>query len=402
MANFRKNPLFRRASQSVRSAARRQWQQTDAAKVVRIAQGAISQGIGGTYRGGAISKSIGKWGRGEWKDVARSSLMGAEFGGMVREIEKYARSSGTTGRLIAELLKSMGPVGSLISSLVGTGKRQTKGLQGDIDSALSFIEAVAPENLSRRGRKRALQTSKRGRTAEDVADQLEAARALLEANGYEVTPPQGGTSQAPGGRISPKEQGEPRTTDQTGVLPGGQSGTTTRGTTRKVVDLEVAGVRRRFRRDHPIVTKAMVPTPESSNVYAFGYDYDKSSLYVRYQAGGKMGAGPGSLYAYSNVPPRTFLAMLDAGSKGIFIWDHIRIRGTVSGHKHDYRLVAVRNHYVPRKATYTPEGEKFIRREVRVKNITTGKTQTLRSGPTMSASPNRAAPNRATPNRGTL
>jgi hypothetical protein len=56
--------------------------------------------------------------------------------------------------------------------------------------------------------------------------------------------------------------------------------------------------------------------------------------------------------------------MLKADSKGTFIWDNIRIRGTISGHHFDYQLVGVQASYVPRKATLTPRGEEYVSRSV--------------------------------------
>lgn len=129
----------------------------------------------------------------------------------------------------------------------------------------------------------------------------------------------------------------------------------------------------------------MVETPQSSNVFSFGFDNQSHSLFVRFKdapkdtgksAGGfkitavhgASGAGrphqPGALYLYHNVPARLFLTFLDASSKGGWVWDKLRIRGTVSGHRFDYALVGVQGGYVPRKATLTPQGEAYIPRTI--------------------------------------
>jgi hypothetical protein len=126
----------------------------------------------------------------------------------------------------------------------------------------------------------------------------------------------------------------------------------------------------------------MIPTPESSNVYSYSYDIDTSTLYVRFQSHMVYGTA-GSLYSYSNVPPELFLKMYSAPSKGTFIWDNIRIRGTVTGHRYDYSLVAVRQNYVPRKATMTSKGEMLMPRTMRVKRVGTGKIRVLHSGAAM-------------------
>jgi hypothetical protein len=130
----------------------------------------------------------------------------------------------------------------------------------------------------------------------------------------------------------------------------------------------------------------------SSNVYAIGYDAQTMTMRVQYlgtaishgalsgkghrgkkrvkgqlgktAVGNRGGAGP--TYDYSGVPPRVFERIRSAGSKGKAIWDNLRIRGTVYGHKFDYKLVAAsvadvvniqtgkrmgRVTYVPRRAS---------------------------------------------------
>ena len=131
------------------------------------------------------------------------------------------------------------------------------------------------------------------------------------------------------------------------------------------------GGNRKFPPNHPIITGDMVPTPGSTNVYEFGYDADSSYLYVRFKQGLAPGEhvrpqAPGALYRYSGVTPEEFLTLYalrnhsgNGGGPGDWVWDHLRIRGTVSGHQKDYELVGVMNGYVPRKATLErePTGE---------------------------------------------
>jgi len=125
---------------------------------------------------------------------------------------------------------------------------------------------------------------------------------------------------------------------------------------------------RAFPPDHPAVTGEMVRTPHSSNVYSFGYDAESGSLFIRFKApprGGKRPDAPGPLYQYFHVPLDVFLALLHADSKGKAVWDLIRIRGTVSGHRYDYTLAGIVGGYVPRKAVYMGrEGEWYLRRRV--------------------------------------
>jgi hypothetical protein len=105
---------------------------------------------------------------------------------------------------------------------------------------------------------------------------------------------------------------------------------------------------------HPINTGEMVPAPSSSNVHSYGFDKAESTLYIRflgpYSRTTHRREGEGSLYAYYHVPAGVFLGMMAAQSKGKFIWDDIRVRGTVAGHRYAYALVAIVGGYVPRKA----------------------------------------------------
>lgn len=109
-----------------------------------------------------------------------------------------------------------------------------------------------------------------------------------------------------------------------------------------------------------------VQTPESSNVYGFAYDHDNGILYVSYKSSqtrpNKDGSKPhvrGAMYSYGGagkpVPPYVYENMIRTTSKGKFVWDRLRVRGTLWGHQYQYTLVspdmAGGKLYVPRKAT---------------------------------------------------
>jgi len=388
MGNFHINPLFRLASRTVQRSARREWQRTTAAKAIGQVRSALNSGKHASA-GTAIRDALTSWGRGGLNDTVRNSLLSNDFGRMVREVERYARLGGSTAQLLGEFLSTMGPVGSLIRSLVTSGGRARKsGLGGDIQTALDFLDAVAPDMLSTRGRKASrLQKPIANRSAREVADQIEAAKEFLETHGYEVKPQAGKVGAAGAAAKARGLSDEPTTTVDESTYPGGVSKTTGRGQPRKVIDVDFGdGSRRRFPATHPIVTKEMVRTPQSSNVYSYSYDVDTWTLYVRFQSHMVYGVA-GSLYSYANVRPQKFLGLHAAASKGGWVWDSLRIRGTISGHQHDYQLVGVRNNYVPRKATMTAEGEMYVQRTVRVKSVSTGKIKVLTSGATMKPSP---------------
>lgn len=154
-------------------------------------------------------------------------------------------------------------------------------------------------------------------------------------------------------------------------------------------------------------------TPTSSNVYSFQYHRrpgdTHGTLFVTYKAStfhegalstgtrrkgrsrsqtqlvgkaGKTIAGksnaPGPRYAYLQVPPAVFTRMKDAYSKGKFIWDNIRVRGTIYGHKYQYTLAqgqiveGMGRMYIPRKAT----SQGFRTRSVRTGSTGRGGFQT--------------------------
>lgn len=136
-------------------------------------------------------------------------------------------------------------------------------------------------------------------------------------------------------------------------------------------------------------------TPESSNVYSFTWFAPGNpsanrevigTLYVTFKAPtlnsdsvttgrnpsgfrqlrGRYGStitgksdAAGVTYAYYRVPRIVFEKMKNATSKGKFVWNNLRTRGTIYGHKYQYGVVsgALVDHnnepfyYVPRRAT---------------------------------------------------
>lgn len=64
---------------------------------------------------------------------------------------------------------------------------------------------------------------------------------------------------------------------------------------------------------------------QSSNVAAAQYDGETEQMTVEFD--------DGSFYQYQQVSRQEARAFAQAGSKGIWVWDHLRIRGTRDGHK---------------------------------------------------------------------
>jgi hypothetical protein len=66
---------------------------------------------------------------------------------------------------------------------------------------------------------------------------------------------------------------------------------------------------------------------ESSNVRAISYDHADRVLAVEYRDGAR--------WYYSPVTLTQAMELYEAPSKGTYIWDHVRIRGTVHAHQVD-------------------------------------------------------------------
>jgi hypothetical protein len=83
---------------------------------------------------------------------------------------------------------------------------------------------------------------------------------------------------------------------------------------------------------------------------------------------------PGPIYSYGGakrpIPPTLFAKLKRANSKGTFVWDELRIRGTMWGHKFPYTLVQATpsTMYVPRKATKRGLAKRIIPTTIKLSN----------------------------------
>lgn len=265
--------------------------------------------------------------------VLRSRSPAAAF----RMVEQYAAGD-EHNAILRELLGSFGSIGKILGAILGSPQAGPQ-LSRQKRSALNYLESLA-----------------------DEPDVLQGLVRILEGKGAKVVWPGDTTlakAKAPGPAPQPEEEPE-RDVGRTGQPKPGS----------RLITIEDEGQRRKMRADDPAITGEFVETPDSSNVHSFAYDLDRHALYVRFKYWEPdMGHDerphvPGALYRYSNVPMSVFEAMMRAPSKGRFIWDNIRIRGTISGHRYDYALVGIQGGYVPRKATLTPRGEEYIGRSV--------------------------------------
>lgn len=74
----------------------------------------------------------------------------------------------------------------------------------------------------------------------------------------------------------------------------------------------------------------------SSNVRAISYQKEDERLLIEFGEKDK----PSSFYAYTPVSPLLALALFKAPSKGTWVWDHLRVRGTVFGYQVPYEFLS--------------------------------------------------------------
>lgn len=385
-----------RASWALKRAAARQFRRTplgQAITVAKYARRAISTIATPRAASQAIAKAVG----GGSVNQLISALKSQDPQRAWSFVERYALSGDPQYQAIRQLLAALGPVGALLGALVpgGTSGRpgvtRSAGVDDSLRAALEFVSAFSdrPEVLS------TLTRILEGQGAKVIWPGQEPAKALQPTvpmipgrppvKGTVHLPDelsqalgdlaQGGTGQGTGGTglgaghgggwSSLSSGGTTRVPTAGPAMPGPAQGAAANGTTAELFE---DGQSFRLPKDHPAVTGDFIETPQSSNVHSFGFDHDSHTLFVRFKAraegDGKRPHKPGAIYSYRNVPLSIFLRMLTAPSKGVFIWDNIRIRGTLSGHRYDYALVGVQDGYVPRKATLTPQGESYISRSV--------------------------------------
>lgn len=134
--------------------------------------------------------------------------------------------------------------------------------------------------------------------------------------------------------------------------------------------------RQREAAKHGEITDGEMIPVSSSNVHSIGFRLDQTrrrtdrgTLLIRFLGTSSDGhrAGPGPLYEYFDVPTSLFLSFSRAASKGKFVWDSVRVRGTVSGHRFRYELAGISQGYVPRQAGLKrgQKGEWFLTRQFR-------------------------------------
>lgn len=319
---FSESPLFKSASRELRQLALESFQRSRGGQILRMIRD--SRDRGGTQLERALQRydELGPSG-------VLSSLSGTPLGQLARQIERYKRKDKPSRALLESFLKSLGPGGEALRALVYGAEKAS-----DLTAAINLVRASGYEVLPPKHRRGLRNIQRPGNAAIKFLQDLGIHVQVEEGEEFKLS--------------RPTEPPKPKRNAKINVR------------------MET-GIERAFPANHPLVTGDMVPTPNSTNVEEFGYDMPNGILYVRFQTG--------SLYAYNGVTPEEFLSLYRTRNRGggeggdstpgTWVWTHLRVRGTISGHRKDYQLAGIVADYVPRKATLLPEGEAYIQRKIK-------------------------------------
>jgi len=369
------SPLFKLASVAIRRQATQAYRRSTFGRLVNEVERTKRMGQRGPDHLKDVVKRYGK--RFDPERMVKEA-MGQDMRSLVRQVEVYSRSGGVSKRLLNGFLDALGPAGNLVRAIIKPGKGRNKGLAGELQRATQFLEAHGHVVIPPKG------SPTVGRVGRGINGLVN----WLESQGQRLEPEQ-----------EPKAKKESK-------FPFGISETTRKGTPRRYVDLPGPGKSTRLPANHPAVTGDFVKV-DSSNVHSWAYDADNAYLYVRFLAAAAHGeprTAPGPLYRYRDIGPEMAKALHDAPSKGSWIWDELRVRGTIAGYQKPYALVGVMGGYVPRQATLMAGGEEwFKRRQLHMgggKWLTSSKPDQFVQFAGDPGGPNRGAPSRGQPNRG--
>lgn len=391
-----KNPLFPRAMDALRRRAVAEFRTTDLGKLVNAMKQAGRSGNSREYE--RIQRLM--------KDIARSGSIDRQLrsSSVVREIERYARK-GLKQTIMDALFSAMGPVGSVLESLLRPRGRQIGDLKRELEAAAQMLEMFG-YGVTRPGTKMSPGSFPTVMSGSQISPPSlqEAARQLQEL-GFRAEPPPPDQSMP-----HPSQRNRLPPADWVKSPPGAGWG---QSIEEDQITIRAGGQTFRIRRDDPLLTGEMIPV-SSSNVHSIGYTWNQKrptagTLKVRFldtRDGKRTGSGP--LYYYYDCHPQLFIAFQRAASKGKWVWDNLRVRGTVSGHQKRYALAAIsKTGYVPRKATRIGNEEWYLPRTVKGQNgreyrsrLKAQMVRRLNDGRPDRGEPSRGRPNRGRPNRG--
>lgn len=311
----------------------------------------------------------------------QSAVESTDIGRFVGQIDRYAKR-GLKSAILDEVLGALGPLGSIISSILSPRGKPLTGTNGELQAAADLLRA-----FGYKVEKPATQV----RAEQNVATEAARAQKFLENLGFKVLPPGAET----------EEEQPLHVTEVERVTRGGK------------IIARAGGIEFHVSADDPLLTGQMVGVT-SSNVHSIGFQWNnaeptKGTLKVRFLDKSRGEGKGGPTYGYYAVHPALFQDMRRAASKGKWVWDHLRIRGTVSGHRFRYSLDSLSpTGYVPRRATriggeewykrrtVTGRGGKVYRSELEDEFVQFWKGKRNGGGPNRGRpqGPNRGAPNR--------
>lgn len=310
--------------------------------------GRLASEVDRVARTGAATKATAERLRRQLDQLAagasRSAVARTAVARQIDEIERYARNEGGLWNWLGQKL---GPVADTIRGLLKPGGERSEAR--DVAAAAELLNALGVSTDGARGRRVSVQS-------DDPKAKADAER-VLRGLGFDI---QDAPDASP--RPRPKPTVLPRDRVRPALPPDEHSG---------MVRKMLGGMFVYFRHDDPIITGEMIPV-KSSNVHSIGFIWNDErptdgTLKVRFldSAGGKKTGKGGATYHYYDVHPRVFIEFQKASSKGKFVWDKLRVRGTVSGHQYRYGLARLGSSgYVPRQATRIGDKEWYLQRSV--------------------------------------
>lgn len=310
--------------------------------------GRLASEVDRVARTGAATKATAERLRRQLDQLAagasRSAVARTAVARQIEEIERYARGQGGLWNWLGQKL---GPVADTIRGLLKPGGERSEAR--DVAAAAELLNALGVSTDGARGRRVSVQS-------DDPKAKADAER-VLRGLGFDI---QDAPDASP--RPRPKPTVLPRDRVRPALPPDEHSG---------MVRKMLGGMFVYFRPDDPIITGEMIPV-KSSNVHSIGFIWNDErptdgTLKVRFldSSGGKKTGKGGATYHYYDVHPRVFIEFQKASSKGKFVWDKLRVRGTVSGHQYRYRLARLGSSgYVPRQATRIGNKEWYLQRSV--------------------------------------
>ncbi len=318
---------------------------------------------------------------------------------MAESVERMAREHQSS--LVSQVLNSLGTPGQLIQSWL-RGREGSQSLQPiatQIQSALNMLNQFAP-NLSE---KTVTPEQAGGQRREDWFEgaAVPDLPALSQRNPARSSSSRSSSTSGRNNGRSNSGELSPATDYALGPHPNVRILSDGRW------EIRGPGYHRLLDPNDAILTGEVVRV-QSSNVHSISFDFNvsqplKSKLIVRYlqkdRRGGSGNVG-GPTYEYMNIHPDYFQDLRDAGSKGKWIWDSIRIRGTVAGHQYPYSLSRAAQGYLPRRAMVRNGMQRFVRRE-RTALYSDGRTEVLRS-PLRNQNVGRYSPTAHRPNVGNM